>query len=326
MNFWLRIVALLRLTRLEQLLPLVGNSWVIVCLAFYVESPGRRNSHLITLGLPLALLTAAGLTLGMGIWALATNDILDRRRDQMFSPHRPMVTGEVSTPAAVIIALVSLSVAIICAWALGLPSMLLTLVAATGTVFYNVAGKHMPAVGVVMLGLICAMNMIIVSPQLGYIWPVWLSMSHIMIVATVNHVLRNKRPRLRPIDLAGILAGWLFWTLALFAWITLRDTTGNDLPWVWVGPGTAAAIYVGLLAWAFSAPQRKIARRYAAVSLLAMLLFDAGWLIALSMPGLACLLIGLLMVLVISVYGIRTLARRLSGKGPDYHVESPSLP
>lgn len=326
MNFWLRIIALLRLARLEQLLPLVGNSWVIVCLAFHVESPGRRNAHLIALGLPGALLAAGAVTLGMGLFALATNDIVDRRRDRMFSPHRPVVTGEVSVPVAGLVAIVSLLIALVAAGCLGQLSMMLALVAAGGILIYNLAGKHMPAVGVVMLGLLGAMNMIVVSPQLGYIWPVWLGMSHIMIVATADHVLRSKRPRLRPIDLAGILAGWLFWTLALFAWMTLRDTTGDDLPWAWLGPGAAAAIYVGLLPWALAAPTKRIARRYAAVALLAMLLFDAGWLIALGMPMLALTLIGLLMTLMAGLYGIRTLARRLSVKGPDYHVESPSLP
>lgn len=326
MNFWQRIIALFRLTRLEQLLPLVGNSWVIVCLAFHVESASHRNAHLIALGLPGALLTSAVLTLGMGLFALATNDMLDRRRDRMFSPHRPMVTGEVSLLTAGLLAAGSLLMALVAVSFLGTLSMLLVGVAALGIMIYNLAGKHLPAVGVVMLGLMGAMNMMIVSPQLSYLWPVWLSMSHIMIVATTHHVLQNKRPRLRPIDLVGIFAGWLFWTLALFAWITLRDTTGNDLPWAWLGPGTAAAIYVGLLIWARSAGHRKFARRYAGVSLLAMLLFDAGWLIALGMPGLAGLLIGLLMALMSSLYGIRTLVRRFSGKGPDYHVEAPLLP
>ncbi len=295
-----KLVSLLKLVRPELVLPLIGNSWLMVCMAFHLEPEGYRNPQLLALGLPVSLMLAAMVTAGMSIYALSTNDMLGFRRDR--SPHATgsadMMATRLGTPALLVMTILSLSLAMIAAILLGRESALLAIVAATGILFYNVMGKHMPAAGIVTLGLITALNMLIVSPQMGFAWPVWLSMSHVMIVATVLHGLQGKLPRLRGIDLAGIFAGWLFWTMALFAWMTLRDTTmRHDLPWVWVGPGAAAAIYVAMSIGALTGPRSKAGGRYAMASLLAMLLFDAGWLVALGLPRLALLLMGSLLVL-----------------------------
>lgn len=300
------LIAILRFLRLEQALPAVSNSWLMVYLAFDLETGSSRNASLTQYGswsLWVCLLLGAAVSTGMSVYALGINDLLDLRHDRTFQPHRLLASGKMNVTAALVLALVSLAVGMTAAVLLGRESALLAVTAAMGLLFYNTMGKYLPAVGIVALGLIWALNMLIVNPRAGFIWPVWLNMSHVMIAATMVHLLEGKRPRLRLMDFAGILAGWLFWTLAMFSFMNLRDlTTSYETQWVWIGPGAAAAIYLALcfvtLRPISKQPDRRPAatRQYAAVALLSLILFDAGWLAALGYWGQACCVLGLLLL------------------------------
>ena len=322
------LISMLRFIRLEQALPAVSNSWLMVFLAFNLETASHRNESLSVYGVWLSLLLAAMVSMGMSVYALGLNDILDMRHDRAFQPQRPLASGSVNPQSALSLALVSLAVAMIAAVLLGKVSALLAVTAAMGLLFYNTMGKFLPAVGIVALGLIWALNMFIVNPRAGFIWPVWLTMSHVMIAATLVYHLEEKRPRLRMLDFAGILAGWLFWTLALFSYMQLQGVTNSyQTPWVWVGPGVAVAIYLALaflsLKPMMNKPdlRAKTTRNYAAVALIALILFDAGWLAALGHWGHASLL-GSLLILATGSHRILHFLEQLAVPEPTYHVNS----
>lgn len=324
------LISMLRFIRLEQALPAVSNSWLMVFLAFELESGSHRNQALTDYGLWTSLLLAAVVSAGMSVYALGLNDILDLRHDRAFEPQRPLASGSVNLTAALVLALVSLAAAMTAAVLLGTESALLAVAAAMGLLFYNTMGKHLPAVGIVALGLIWALNMFIVNPHAGFIWPIWLTMSHVMIAATLVYWLQGKRPRLRLLDFAGILAGWLFWTLALFSFMHLRGLTlSYETQWIWIGPGIAAAIYLGLcfvtLGPMVQKPSLKpaAARQYAAAALLSLILFDAGWLGALGHWGEASMVLGLL-VLAAGSNRVLHILDNLSVPELKYHINNDS--
>lgn len=322
------LISMLRFIRLEQALPAVSGSWLMVFLAFNLETDSYRNQSLTDYGMWTSLLLAAMVSMGMSIYALGLNDILDLRHDRAFEPQRPLASGKVNLNTALVMALVSLAVAMVAAVLLGKESALLAVTAAMGLLFYNTMGKFLPAVGIVALGLIWALNMFIVNPRAGFIWPIWLTMSHVMVAATLVYYLQGKRPRLRMLDFAGILAGWLFWTLALFAYMQLRGVTNSyETPWLWTGPGAAAAIYLAQtylsLRPMFNKPalQPQATRNYAAVALIALILFDAGWLAAMGHWGQAAF-IGSLLILAAGSHRVLLFLEQLAVPEPIYHVNS----
>jgi len=185
------------------------------------------------------------------------------------------------------IAVLCLLVAILAAVAMGTGPVLVCLLTAAGILFYNLTGKHLPATGIVMLGLIRMVGMFIPNPQLGFAWPVVLAMTHTTFAAAVVYRLEDKRPRLRPSERGGIFAGWAFWTLVLLGWMSVFD--GMNLPnepLVWVGPAVAAAIFAaGSWAFLYRAQRRPggrtaLAGYYARGSTAWLVAYDATWLLS----------------------------------------------
>lgn len=327
MSRWQRMITFARLLRLEQAVAAVSNSWLMVFLAFGLESESHATG-LMRHGLGWALALGGLASGGLAIYAMALNDVLDLRHDRTFQPHRPLASGRVSPAGAWMLALGALVTAMVAATMLGLASAVVALTAAVGILFYNTAGKHLPAVGIVTLGLIWALNMLIVHPWAAFIWPVWLNMSHVMFAVWVLHALQGKRPRLRMIDMAGIAAGWLFWTLALLAVTGLRETQAiDDLAWIWVGPAIGVVVYL-MWSWRiFAARQQgtlsrsQTAMRYGMAALLSLMLFDAGWLVAMGLYGPMALLLGL-MVIAAAYQRLMHFLERLEATTPRYRVST----
>jgi hypothetical protein len=283
-----KLSGLLGLTRPGVLLALVSVQWVMVFLGVYVEPVERRNPVLGTLGVSWALVASAVVAAGMGIFLLALNDALDARHDRAFEPDKPIPSGRVTQRAALGLAMVGLLAALGAAVALGPMSVILALVATGAIVFYNLAGRFIPAVGIITLGLIIGVAALIPNPRLAFAWPILLMMTHVIAAATVRHVLAGKRPRLKPIDGWGISIGWVFWVLVVLVLIGMRgrDVSHEGVGQVWIGPALAAAVFA-FITWLLLGPsalkpraRRGTAKRFAHFTTAWLIVFNASWLIS----------------------------------------------
>ena len=283
-----KLIRLLELARPDVLTALVSGQWLMVFLAFWVEPASRRNTALDAIGPAWALVCSAVIAGGLGVFMMALNDALDARHDRAFEPGRPIPSGQVTQRAALGFAFTGLLAALGAAVAFGPVSMVLALTAAGAIVFYNVAGRFVPAVGIVTLGLVVGLTVVIPNPRLAFAWPILLVMTHVIAAATLRYFLAGKRPRLTPINGWGICVGWAFWILVVLVLIGVRGegVTHKGMGAVWVGPALATAGY-GLVAWLMLGPssltpraRRGTAARFTKLAAMWLILFNASWLLS----------------------------------------------
>lgn len=289
---WRKLVHLLELMRIELMFASVSHAWMVVLLSVSVEPVARLNRALVPglgwgvgWGLVLGGLVGAGLTLfGVGL-----NDVMDVRRDRAFSPSRPIPAGRVALPAAMVAGLAALLLAVAASVPLGRASVLLTVAVAGAILFYNAAGRHLPAIGTLTLGAMHAVAAMIVNPGLAYLWPVWVIFSVMVASAMVVHRLEFKRPRLMAGDYAGAVGGWAFVSLVMVVWMTQRGGLGASdglRLWAWPLAGVAVLVAGGwwLVRQAGAGEQPRRLRRMAAGRVerwtaLGLIVIDAGWLL-----------------------------------------------
>ncbi|MEM1447230.1 MAG: hypothetical protein AAGF84_14315, partial [Planctomycetota bacterium] len=310
---------LLGMTRLGLVLSVVSGGWLMTYLAMAVEPAARRNPELEALGLGWSLLAAAGAALGLGVCAVALNDVLDRRQDRAMGwaagayvsggdggnpaaasggasggelDDKPVATGRVSVQSATAVAVGALLVAVLSAGLLGVTSLRLAVLLAAGVLFYNFAGRFVPAVGIVTLGLLHGLALALPNPDAGFAWPVLLTMTHVMGCGLVRHHLENKRPRLRPRDVWGVLLGWGFWSLTVVLLINTRREAGEPMVGgeIWIGPAVAVVGFLLSAAWALrerphgQPPRLAVVlgaagpRRFRRLSIGWLVVYDAAWL------------------------------------------------
>ena len=271
-----KLFGLMRIGRLELLLPAASNGGLMVLLYFGLErAAGRTNPELDHLGLAAAIGLVVVLAGGLTLYGLALNDVVDTRWDRAFRPDRPLAAGRVATTTALTLAVCSLLGALLAAVLLGQVAALLCVVAAAGILFYNIVGKFLPAVGIVTLGLIRAVTMFAANPAAGFAWPILLMMVHVIFCAAVGYALDAKRPRMTGRDWLGISGGVMFWTLAL--------TVAGD---VFLGPLAAVGVFV-ILAWRLLRGRTRSLRSSRAagvtfirVAMLWLIVYDVMWLLA----------------------------------------------
>lgn len=328
---------LLGMTRLGLVLSAVSGGWLMTYLAFAVEPAAHRNPELQTLGLGWALLASGGAALGLGVCAVALNDVLDRRQDRAMGlasgrltsgglasggltsgggggEDKPVAAGRVSVQSATAVAIAALLVAVLSAGVLGVTSFRLAVLLAAGVLFYNFAGRFVPAVGIVTLGLLHGLALALPNPVAGFAWPVLLTMSHVMGCGLVRHHLENKRPRLRPRDVWGVLLGWGFWSLTVLLLIGYRRETGEAAAGgeVWVGPAVAVAGFLAAAAWVMrERPDGRSPRfvtvlgitrprRFRRLSVGWLVVYDAAWLWSLGLWWQGFTVLGLLALVVLA--------------------------
>ncbi|MCB9846585.1 MAG: hypothetical protein H6811_11450 [Phycisphaeraceae bacterium] len=241
----------LHLARVTTAFAGVGNLWFVILWsrAFSVTEPG--TTALRAGPLWLLLLGGTGNALGLYAFGVCLNDLLDARRDRTLRPDRPVASGQVSIAAAVSAVALSLILAMAGATAFGTEAMLATIGLAAGILLFNAAGKFVPGIGLVMLGVIYAGHMLVPNLHLRFLWPVWLVMTHALVVAGLRHRIARKVPPIsrRAVIVAAI--GWLGWTAAL-AWLAWHRRTDGEWWWPsWV-PKIAAvvpAVLVILFVW-----------------------------------------------------------------------------
>ena len=170
------------------------------------------------------------------------------------------------------------------------------------------AGRFVPAVGIVTLGLIVGVTTLIPNPKLAFAWPILLMMSHTMASATLRHWLAVKRPALSANNGWGIIVGWVFWSLVVLMMIRARgegiEYEGIQL--IWIGPAVAALLF-GLILWLILGPstlhpraRRATARRFTRLATLWLIVFNAGWLLSAGLWWQGLILLALLPVSLIS--------------------------
>ena len=280
---------LLGMTRLGLVLSGVSGAWMMTFLAFGIESQDRRSDSLAALGLGGGLLASAGAALGLGVFAVALNDVLDRRQDRLLAVDidghaKPVASGEVSPQTATVVAVGALLLSVLCAGALGPTSLKLAVLLGAAALFYNLAGRFVPAVGVVSLGLIHGLALAIPNPMAGFAWPVLLTMTHVMGCGLVRHHLEAKRPRVKPADVWLTLIGWGFWSMVVLVLIRYRQGGGDAGAWIWVGPAAAVAGFT-VLAIRVLRQRGRVepglrARRFRRLSVGWLFVYDIAWLVS----------------------------------------------
>ncbi len=218
-----QMIAALKLTRFCVSIGVIAYFWVV--LFFTRNDSAYVGTSVYGLTWIPALLATAVVAIGMCGFAAALNDTLDARHDATFHPTRPIPSGWIPIAQAVVLMVCSLLISLLAASFLGDWPVRMGLLTAAAILFYNIVGKHVPAVGLVSVGLIYASHMLIANVELTFTLPVWLVMTHAMVCAIAMYVLEQKRPRISFRGGVGIFLGWIFWSIVLFSGPLARHGT-----------------------------------------------------------------------------------------------------
>tara|TARA_R110000744_G_scaffold152431_2_gene266459 strand:- start:1103 stop:2086 length:984 start_codon:yes stop_codon:yes gene_type:complete len=244
MLYWVRKAApMLKLTRVTTGFGAVGNLWFVI-----LWSRTTPNEHLPAYlsQEPLWAALTGGLLVGLGLYAFgaALNDLLDLHKDRALgTPGHPIVDGSASLELAICAVAGALMMAILGATFFGTGAILLTLVLAIAILIFNALGKYVPGMGMVLLSVIYAGHMLIPNIWMRFMLPVWLVMTHAMVVVALAQYLGRRSPPIsrRAAIFAGV--GWGVCSLLLLALAWYRK--GTDGLWPNAVPMTAL-FYPGL--------------------------------------------------------------------------------
>lgn len=295
-------IPLIQVARPSLSLAAVSNIWLVVLWQAMVERTGPAT----TLGLPRALTLAAGAAIGLHVFGVCLNDVLDLRRDRLFAPHRPIPSRRVTLTHVTVTALIALLLALFCAVGLGQLSVIAALGCAALILGYDAAGKHLPAVGLLLLALIRVTLMAVGGPGLGFVWPIWLDMTHLIVVAGLVHRLQRKRPYLAPQELWIVAAGWVFLTLGMIFWMADRgELAPETMPWLWTGPIVAGVVALGagaaVLRWRPSDAWAGDVLWRGGMAW--MIVYDGSWFLASGRWRAAAVFGGLLLIMLLAMRG-----------------------
>jgi len=310
-RYLLRIISTIQLTRLTMAFGALSDVWFVILLTRGLGD--YEHMPVASMALPLALFAGAIIAIGLFAYGAALNDIIDVRHDRAFSPDRPLPSGRIRQGQAMVVTVGSLIAAILAAEPFGTAALWLAMLVAAAVLFYNVTGKHIPSVSIVLIGLIHAAHMFIPNYALSLTLPVWLIMTHAMAVGGVVHVLEDKRPRFSARSLAAAVAGWLFWSVMILGTGLLRRDGLWPLevsPFAALLPLVAVLAFIGVMVWKTRRVDGRVAaekiKRYGAMW---HCLYGVAWLLAVGLEGAAALM-G-----VLAVFGFAgmTLIKEMSG-------------
>jgi hypothetical protein len=283
-RFLLRLITAIQLTRLTMAFGAVSDLWFIILLTRALPEYAGVEVH--SMDLLGALAAAAIVAVGLFAFSSSLNDVLDARHDSAFSPERPIPAGRIRVSQAIVVTAGSLMVAVVAGLAFGKVPLLLTVLTAAGILFYNAAGKHVPAIGLIVIGLVHALHMLIPNPQLTFTLPVWLVMTHAIGIAAAVHVFEDKRPRLSRHAIAGTVAGYVFWSVVIIGSGVWRgslwppETSPLGLAWPFLA--VVGFIVVARRKTA-RVPGRSAAEKIKRYGAMWQSLYGAAWLLALGL-------------------------------------------
>jgi len=276
-----RIVTAAQLTRLTIAFGAISDIWFVVLLSR--AEFGEAANEVIGMSLPMMLLAGGIVAIGLSAYGASLNDVLDARHDTVFSPERPIPAGRVKIGQAVVVTIGALLLAILAASVFGYEALRITLVTATAILFYNAAGKYVPAVGIPTLGLVHAAHMFIPNHALGFTLPVMLVFVHTLAIGAAVHVLEDKRPRLTERSAFAIILAWLFWSAVIVAIGLIREGRFHFVTLGPFAPILAVAGFLAVVRWKTTGVPRVVAaeklKRYGAMW---QSLYGAAWLLSIG--------------------------------------------
>ena len=242
------IAPTLKLTRVTTAFGAVANLWFVILWGRF--NPEELGPSVVKHG-SLPMLLGAGLVSGVGLYAFGTslNDLLDVHRDRALGKSSsPIVDGSASIEMAVCLVAASLMLAVLGSVAFGTEAILMTLLLAVAVLIFNVLGKFVPGIGMLLLALIYAGHMLIPDLWMRFLLPVWLVMTHALVVAALAQHLGRRSPPISKRAAAFAFSGWLGCTLALTALAWVRRTNLDGF-WPDFVPPTAVLYPMGFMAW-----------------------------------------------------------------------------
>jgi 4-hydroxybenzoate polyprenyltransferase len=298
-----RLSPVLHLTRVTTAFAVIANTWFVILWtranAVNGNEPGGAAGGVLE-G-PLWPLLGGGALLGLGLYAfgMTINDILDVRRDRLLRPGRPLASGAMGMDAAISLVVITLIASVLGATVFGVEAVLLTLLLHAAILAFNAAGKFIPGIGLVILGLIYGAHMVVPNLHLRFLWPVWLVMTHALVVRAVTHRMARRVPRLSKRAIVAAVVGWCFWSGVLL-WFQWRRAGGHVWP-EWVNPWAAVwpaalALLFALVAWRKVlryGPGARAAEKIERYGSLWLPLYACGWLLGTEHRDAGLLLLGL---------------------------------
>jgi 4-hydroxybenzoate polyprenyltransferase len=298
----LRLAPVLHLTRVTTGFSVIADTWFVILWSRAERAhEGSPDSRLFDEPLWLLLLGGAAVGLGLFAFGAALNDILDLKRDRTLRPERPLPSGQISMEGALALVVSTLLLAVLGATVFGDQAVLLTLLLAAAIMIFNAAGKFVPAVGLVALGLIYAGHMLVPNVQLRFLWPLWLAMTHALVVAAITHRMARKVPRISRRAAVAAVVGWVFWS-GVILWLQWhRDPAPRSVWPDWVPPLAAAwpaglAVLFAITAWGKVrryGPGPRAAEKVARYGSLWLALYACGWLVGAGHTNAAAVLLAL---------------------------------
>ncbi|MEL7237390.1 MAG: UbiA family prenyltransferase [Planctomycetota bacterium] len=309
-----QVLTLLQLTRMALVFTAISNG--LAALALRQAGAGQSVWSIDPWMIAGVMLVAVGLY-GFG---MVLNDVIDRRRDRHLARTRPLPSGRIGVSAAIFVAGVMLAVAVGGGTLLlgrtdpadgaGIASVVLVFVTAGFIAAYDLFGKYLVWVGLLLLGLVRFFHTTIADPTLTVVWhPLWL-LNHVAIVSAVAYRWEAKRPALSRRQTTLLLAGLAVLNLGLVTALFLRRGTGFAES-LTLSPALILPI---VTAFAFAVAGHVIKRRShdRRAAGKALILYGLLWLIlydALFVAGYVDLLAGALLLLLwpVSYLAVRTM-------------------
>jgi 4-hydroxybenzoate polyprenyltransferase len=287
--------------------------WGLICIAMTGVVLQDRTAP--AEDFPLAVLGAVLVAGGLALHGMALNDLLDVRRDETRSPSR--VRSWRGGPAhGALLATSALVLAMLGAGLLGGQAVLVLVALAAGLLFYNAMARFIPAIGVLVLGLLVAGVAVLPGWPPPVPWLPWSLFTIAVAIGLMVHLLAGKRPQPSSRALVGLAVEWIVVSVLLLTvpvTASLADA-GNAVTWGLLWPAAAVVVLLVLLA----ARLRKInSGPRAADTILRMTglwtgVFAASWCQCVGATGWAIGLLGATALVALMIIGLREF---LSGDG-----------
>ncbi len=270
-----------------------GLAYGAMAEGWYAVAVAQRSGDLTNDDLGPALVAMSVVSLGLFVFGVAMNDVLDRKQDQALAAQRPGRTL-VSLQWLTLLAVASLLAALAGAAWFGAGGMVVASIAAAGIMAYNAMARFIPAFAFVSLGAIGAVHMLVPDQHPAPILPFWFSMTFTAIVAGLMHRIRQKRPQATLRGMAFAIALWASWSIVL---LRLSHAPNDPLdgfvrPVLAVSLAAAAVaafVIIAALRVRTTAGAHRKADRLARLATLAQAIVPAAWLMGMDRPTAALL-------------------------------------
>jgi hypothetical protein len=153
--------------------------------------------------------------------------------------------------------------------------------------------------------------MMIAAPHVEFLWPLWLTGTHVIAISTLCYKLENKQPTLNKLQFGVIALGWLSISITMFIWMRRVDPDFiKTLDRAWIAPFAAVVLFLPIaIRIVRSQPaQRPAGRSLMKWGLLWLIVYDACWIIG---YGLYMHALRFAILLLLAVFAMKIIRLRL---------------